>query len=108
MPADFWFLSSKPQIWAPISLDRANRDYRYLTVVGRRRSPRPQTAADLAALANAMGQDYPGSNQGWKIEIDDLRDWLANRSFRTRILLLAGALILVLLIACANAASLLL
>jgi len=91
MPADFWFLAHKAQVWVPISLNRSNREYRYLTVVARRRASLTQSSADLVALARALSSGYPQTNQGWGAELDDLRDWIANRTFGARILLLAGA-----------------
>jgi putative ABC transport system permease protein len=108
MPASFWFSSRNTQVWVPISVERANREYRYITAVGRRKTALPQSSADMAALAQAFGQTYPQTNKGWTIEVQDLHEWVANRTFRSRILLLAGALGLILLIACSNAASLLL
>ena len=108
MPADFWFVSRKAQVWVPISLDRANRDYRYLLVVARRKISVSQSRADLTALGRVLSQEYPLTNKGWSVDIGDLREWVVNRTFRARILLLAGALALILAIACTNAASLLL
>lgn len=107
MPADFQFFWLKHNIWVPVSIDRTDREYHYLTTVARLRTPRPTAAAEMAALARALEQQYPKSNRGWNIQVDDLREWLFGRTFRIRLLLLFGAVGLVLLIACTNVASLL-
>ena len=62
----------------------------------------------MAVIARSLAQTYPQSDKGWTIHVEDFQDFLLNRTFRTRLLLLSGAMGLVLLIACANVASLLL
>ena len=108
MPQDFRFLWLKQAVWVPMTINGANRDYRYLTVVGRLNKPRTIAAAEMNTLATSLSETYPKTNKGWKIEVDDFREWLANTFYRARLLLLAGALLLILLIACTNIASLLL
>ena len=108
MAPDFRFLGRNPAVWVPLTINRTNRDYRYLTVVGRLNGPRTTAAAEMTTLAQSLGETYPKTNKGWKIEVDDFREWLANAFYRARLLLLAGALGLILLIACTNIASLLL
>lgn len=107
-PAGFQFMSRAHQIWIPISINRQNRDYHYLAVVGRLKTKREAATAEMSTIARSLDQAYPKTNKGWTIEVDDLLEWLINRTFRTRLLLLFGAVGLVLLIACTNIASLLL
>jgi putative ABC transport system permease protein len=107
MPPDFRFIARPHQVWVPAPLDRNNRDRHYLVVVGRLKVDRRQAAAEMAALARSLAVAYPKSNKGSGIQVEDLREWLVNRTFRTRLLLLAGAMGLVLLISCTNVASLL-
>jgi predicted permease len=108
MGQDFRFLGRRHSVWVPLVLNRTNRDYRFLTVVGRLNQPRETAVAEMSALAQSLAEAYPKTNKGWTIEVDDFREWLAKTFYRARLLLLATALGLILLIACTNIASLLL
>ncbi len=103
----FQFYSRTRNIWIPISLNQ-NREYHYLLVFGRLKAPRARAQAEMSTIARAIEAVNPKSSKGWEIQVDDFRESLINHSFRTRLLLLFGAVGLVLLIACTNIASLLL
>jgi putative ABC transport system permease protein len=107
MPKDFQILVRRHALWVPVNLNRANRDYRLLTVIGRLKRPRLEAAAEMTTLGRSLASAYPKSNKDWQIQVYDLRDWLV-KNVHVRLLLLAGALGLLLLIACFNVASLLL
>lgn len=107
LPSDFEFLTRR-EVWVPLSVNRLDRDYRYLFVVGRLRGSRESAAAEMNALARTLGREFPTSDSGWTVQVQSLLDWLVNRTFRTRLLLLFGAVVLVLFITCANVAGLLL
>ena len=107
LPADFEFLARR-DVWVPLSINRLDRDYRYLFVVARLRGSPERAAAEMKALARTLGQEYPASDGGWTVEVQGVLDWLVNRTFRTRLLLLFGAVALVLFVTCANVAGLLL
>jgi putative ABC transport system permease protein len=107
MPPDFQFLFPRHQVWVPASMDPANRDFRYLTVIGRRSAGREAMASEMRALSRRLAETYPKSNRDWTIQVDDFQDWLVSGLFRTRLLLLFSAVGLVLLLACTNVASLL-
>ncbi len=102
----FQFYSRTRNIWIPISLNQ-NREYHYLLVFGRLKAPRARAQAEMSTIARAIEAVNPKSSKGWEIQVDDFRESLINHSFRTRLLLLFGAVGLVLLIACTNIASLL-
>lgn len=108
MPADFRFYAPAHMVWVPSNLNRQDRDYHNVMVIGRLNQPASQASAEMAAIARNLEQSYPKTNLGWGVELQDMRDWLVNRTFQTRLLLLSGAMGLVLVIACSNIASLLL
>ncbi len=115
MPPDFQFIWRTHQVWTPIALDRANRDYHFLIVIGRLRTALPTAAAEMSQVARSLAEQYPASSRGWTNEVVDFREWITSRSLqvkngngRTRLALLFGAVGLTLLIACANVATLLL
>jgi putative ABC transport system permease protein len=108
MGPDFQLLVRRHSIWVPANPVKSNRDFRLYTVIGRLKRPRTEAVAEMTSLGRALAETYPKSNKGWSVEVDDFREWLVKRNFRVRLLLLAGALGLVLLIACSNVASLLL
>jgi putative ABC transport system permease protein len=115
LPADFQFIWRTHQVWVPIVLDPANRDYHYVMALGRLTASRERAAAEMSGIARSLGEQYPKSNKDWTVQVDDFRDWLISRSLqaknangRARLLLLVGAVALILLIACANIATLLL
>jgi putative ABC transport system permease protein len=107
-PSDFQFWWRPSDIWVPVSLNTHDRDFRDLVVIARLKAPRARAAAEMATIAGVLANTYPESDKGWTVRVEDFREFLLNRTFRTRLLLLSGAVGLVLLIACANVASLLL
>ncbi|HTS76199.1 MAG TPA: ABC transporter permease [Bryobacteraceae bacterium] len=115
LPADFQFIWRTHQVWIPIALDPGNRDYHYVMALARLKASRDSAAAEMSGIARSLGEQYPRSNKDWTVQVDDFRDWLISRSLqaknangRARLLLLVGAVALILLIACANIATLLL
>jgi predicted permease len=107
-PPDFQFWWRQSDVWVPVSLNTHDRDYRDLVVIARLKAPRASAAAEMATIAGALASTYPESDRGWTVRVEDFREFLLNRTSRMRLLLLSGAVGLVLLIACANVASLLL
>jgi predicted permease len=66
----------------------------------------PQGQAGLDALAANLAREYP-ANQGWGFKVEPLHA-AYHRHMQTPLLIMLGAVLLVLLIACANVANLLL
>jgi putative ABC transport system permease protein len=109
MPTDFAFPVGA-QAWAPLDLsveqqtDRANH---YLNVIGRLKPgvSRQQAQKDLAVIAARLGRAYPQTNAGHSVEVKGLVESLTEGS-RQFLLVLMGAAVFVLLLACANVANL--
>src|SRR5580658_85842 len=67
----------------------------------------PQAQAAMDALAINLAKEYPDADQGWGIRVEPLHA-AYYRHMRTPLLIMLGAVMFVLLIACANVANLLL
>ena len=98
---DFWM----PRYVSPTQ----SRDGRWLDVVAKLR-PGVMVAhaqAEMDAVARRQAEEFPDTSRGWGIEVVPLREHMAGGS-RQGILLLSVGTGLLLLIACANVATLLL
>src|SRR6202522_2404429 len=117
MGPDFEFpISTDPslqaQMWEPLALsdqDRAVRDNHNYAVVARLKPgvAVKQAQNELDGISNRLAQEYPSENRGWGAIAVPLRDDLVG-DVRPALLILLGAVVLVLLIACANVANLVL
>jgi predicted permease len=67
----------------------------------------PQAQAAMNALAGNLAEEYPAANKGWGIKVEPLHA-AYHRQMQTPLLIMLGAVLFVLLIACANVANLLL
>jgi predicted permease len=67
----------------------------------------PQAQAVMDALAINLAREYPDADRGWGIKVEPLHA-AYYRHMRTPLLIMLGAVLFVLLIACANVANLLL
>ncbi len=111
MPASFR-LPDRAQIWVPLSFsgDEMNiRRFHFLYAVARLKPGVTVQAAqaNLDAIAARLATSFPDSNSGWKTRLVPLKDYVIG-DVRVALLVLFGAVGIVLLIACANIASLLL
>jgi putative ABC transport system permease protein len=111
LPASFWW-PSRPDVIVPLALDDHDRTLRgahFLDVVGRLRDgvSRRQAADELRIIGARLAQAYPAENANHAPSLRPLRDTLVG-DVRPSLLLLLGAVAFVLLIACANVATLLL
>ena len=111
MPRTFRFPAASAGLWMPLAdaSRRESRSAHYLGVVGRLAPGASVEAAReaLRAIAGRLEANYPDANRGWGITITSLRDSIVG-GVRTRLLVLLAAVAAVLLIACANVASLML
>jgi len=67
-----------------------------------------QASADLHAVAAQLSAAYPESNEGWSVLLWNFYDWLVPVATRQMLIVLAGAVGFVLLIAAGNVANLML
>lgn len=99
-------------VWLPFdpeSPETLARDSRYWTTVGRL-APAialPSAQTELAAVAAVLAQEFAAVNKGWTFTLQPLLEQRVG-PLRHSLLLLAGAVGLVLLVACVNLANLLL
>jgi putative ABC transport system permease protein len=99
-----------PEVWVPLGVDPnvGRRDARMLRVIGRLR---PDVSidgarAELDVIAKALAAAYPDTNAGTGVTIVSLLEQLT-RDARPSLFMLAAAVAALLLVACGNAAGLL-
>jgi len=111
MPASFAIPNLEVDMWTPwdMTRDRVHHDFRFIQVLARlKQSVTIQQANErLSVIAAELEKQYPKENKGWNVKLVSLHDQLVGKS-RTALLTLFVAAVFVLLIACANVASLLL
>jgi predicted permease len=119
MPAHFSLLFPQVEVWMPLAFgpearSDTNRGWEYLSVLGRFRhgATLEQVRAEMSAIAAASMDKVPSRrdflvNAKWGAQVVPLREQYAG-DLRPVVLVLFGAVLLVLLIACANVANLLL
>ena len=117
MPADFAMPDVGAAFWTPWDIreaypgarfpDGPPRDFRFLRVVGRLKPSLSREAATqrMEILAARIAADHPRTNSEWSIQLVPLGEELV-RSSRTELLLVFGAVFCLLLLVCANVASL--
>ncbi len=100
------------EVWLPLSLldqeTRVSRVWHSVNVLGRLRpgTGLPEATADMQAVSARLAAAYPATNRNVGVLVTPLREQLVG-NLRPAILSLLGAVVLVLLIACANVANLL-
>lgn len=97
-------------IWLPLHFDprdNERRDWRGFYAVGRLRPESTLETArqELSAVHGRLLEEYPEANRGWGLEITTLHDRVVG-GVKGTLFLFMGAVGLVLLIACANIATL--
>ena len=101
----------KTDVWLPMipEKDGSTRTaFNYRVIARMKAGATPEQArANLAAVAAGMEQQYPNENKNRGYTLTDLRERLVG-SYRSILFTLGGAVLLVLVIACANVTNLLL
>ena len=112
MPPDFLFPTRTVDLWTPLTFEPdayEDRNNNYLQVVGRLAPgvSLEQARAELDTIAARLNLQYPNPDEKLSILLMRLRDQMPGRT-RVLVLALSGAALCILLLACANLASLLL
>ena len=117
MPEDFVVPDAAAAFWAPWDMRTSYRgvrfpngpprDARFLRVVGRMKAGMSLdgAAARMQTLAAGVAAEHPDTNAGWSIRLSPLADEIA-RTSRLELLLVFAAMFCLLLLVCANVASL--
>lgn len=112
MPPGFHFPDPDDVLWIPMAMTPAqlsNHGSHYLRVVARLRPQvtLAQAQAQMDSIAQQLTAQYPDSNASTGVNVVPLREQMVGE-VRPALLILLGAVTLVLLVVCANVASLLL
>jgi predicted permease len=114
MPADVKFPINN-ELWMPVSqiapeLRQSKRNARNFQAIGRLGDgvTLAQAAAEIQTRSARLSRDYPDTNKDYKPNVVTFNEWIAGPQLRLIFLSLMGAVVFVLLIACANVANLLL
>lgn len=110
MPEEFDFPPGR-DLWAPRAFTEKDRQVRgrtFLNVVGLLKPGATTQAAynELTGIADRLGREHPTTNSNVGVAVVDLRERIVG-DVRPYLILLTGAVTLVLLLTCVNAANLL-
>ena len=108
LPPEFRF-PEKTDLWFVVSETDDPRAARNYLVVARLKPgvSLEQAQTEMRLIAKRLEREYPDTNRGWSVAVARMRDDIVS-DVRLTLYLLLGAVCVVLLIACANAATLLL
>jgi len=100
------------QLWMPLVVelnDIQMREWRGFLVVGRLHAGATLRDAqiEIRTVASRLAEEYPESNKGWSVNVVPLHELIVG-SMRSILLIFQAAVILVLLVGCANVANLVL
>ncbi len=109
MPAPYQF-PEDAQLWVALNdSPTERRGWNFLNVIGRLRDDVSiqQADAELAGIFTRLASQYPDDNAGWSASVVTLREDKVGE-YKSVLQVMMGAVMFVLLIACANVANLLL
>ncbi len=98
-------------VWMPMVLTPAEekeRTGRSIDVIARLKPgvSKQQAQAEIRTVTARLLESYPEDNKGWRTDVLDIRERVAGNLTRDYMSLMMGAVLFVLLIACANVANL--
>jgi putative ABC transport system permease protein len=104
---DLWIPWDLSRTYAPRYADGPPRDFRFLKIVARLQpgQTQEQAQARLTAFSAGLAERHPKENKGWQSQLTPMLEDQVGKT-RPLLLLLMAAVAMVLLIACANVASL--
>ena len=117
MPAqsttDTTFYGGTAQLWKPLAFRPPFliREYRPINASFARLKPGvslEQARAQMDTIGKRIATDYPNSNRGWGVAVDQYADVIVGSPLRTSLLALMAAVFGLVLICCSNLASLVL
>lgn len=111
LPSDFYFLWPDSAMFMPMTVDGEFRNLRSshsIVVLARLAAgvTRSDAQAEMDRLARDLARAYPATNDGWSAALVPV--FPLNKDLQPALLVLLGAVVCVLLIACINVSSLLL
>lgn len=114
MPREFRYpaIDADVELWSPLTLDLgalASRPHRMYHAIGRLAPgvTLDRSRQDMAAVAGTIASEHPDTNGGWGVTLVPAHEQVVGNIGET-LWILFGAVVLVLVIACANIANLLL
>lgn len=112
-PGDFEFPRANTQMWValpPAFADQNNHEERTYSVIGRLKPgvTLSEAQAEMDLISHRLGAAYPKTEAGWSTLVKPFRGQEVDKIFRKAVLALTAAVVFVLLIVCANVASMLL
>ncbi len=104
------FDRSFAQIWRPLAFEPQNmtRNFHWFSALAQLKPgvSLQQARAEMDAIGARISQDYPDSNKGWGVQIDLFSETLVGPQMKQSLYVLLAAVVMVLLIGCANLANL--
>ncbi|MCZ6918637.1 MAG: ABC transporter permease, partial [Gemmatimonadetes bacterium] len=108
----FDFIIGGVQLWIAATFEdaRDDRQTRGLTVTAWYRGDvtLEQARSEMATIASRLEEEYPATNENWGVTVRPIREQFPQTTDRGLITILMAVVLMALLIACANVASLLL
>jgi putative ABC transport system permease protein len=98
------------QIWKPLAFEPSNmtRDFHWFGVFAKLKPDvtLEQARAEMEVIGSRIAAEHPDSNQGWSVGVDRAADVIGGPQLRTAVVVMFAATGFVVLIGCANLASL--